>query len=118
MKAVIGRTPNSITTLVRDNHDESGKYIFHTRIEDDAHLERNKRIRLESLIAKRAKFSFHDGEPVLFAFSIPQESWGFFQRDYPDIARGIRSRDYQIREESARKLQILHPEWVITEGNW
>lgn len=117
MKAVVGKTPRSVTTAYRPDHDESGNYIFHTKIFNDAQLERNKRIRLEDLLTKSSRIPLHDGEKVDYAFSIPQEEWGFFCRDYPEIAKGIRDGDEQTRYNSALQLQILHPEWVIMAGN-
>lgn len=117
MRSNIGKSPRSIATLYRPDHDESGKYTVHTVIHDDAILERNKRIRLESLLTTRSKLNLHENERIDYAFSIPQESWTFFKRDFPDIANGLHSKDEAIRYKSARELAILHPEWVIMAGN-
>jgi 1,4-alpha-glucan branching enzyme len=116
MRETIGQTPNSITQIYRPDHDESGKYTFHTKILNDHILERNKRIRLESLMTKGKSIPLLEAG-VEYAFSIASEEWGFFKRDYPDIVAGIRSKDEEERFKAARQLQILHPEWVIMAGD-
>jgi hypothetical protein len=117
MRKDVGASPNSVSTLYRPNHDESGKYFVHTRIENDSQLERNKRIRLESLLPRGAKLGLHEGERIDYAFSIPAEEWKFFKRDYPEIAQGLIQKDETVRYKSAMQLQLLHPEWVILAGN-
>lgn len=120
MKEELFRTRNSRTTLVRDDHDESGKYYFYQEVFDDHILERNKRIRLEGLTPQGKVMPFlGQGEkaPVAFAFSIPAEHFARIRRDLPDLWAGLMDRDPEENKKAARRLQILHPEWSVTEAN-
>lgn len=117
MKKYLWSTPCSIVHLYRPDHVDD-QYTVHTEIQDDAALERNKRIRLEDLVKQGKPMPLHDGAPIEFAYSIPNEHWAFFKRDHPDIVEGIRSKDHETRRKACRELSILHPEWVITAGNW
>ncbi len=120
MKDTLFRTRQSKTDIVRDNHDESGKYYFHQTVYDDHILERNKRIRLESLAPQGRQMPLlgqGDPAPVAFAFSIPQEHFARIQRDLPDIWAGLTGSDPEENLKAARRLLILHPEWSLTEAN-
>jgi len=118
MREVIGFGRNSVTEIIRDNHDESGRYYFHTTYHDESHLERNKRIRLEDLMPKHKKVPLYEGATISHCFSIPPDQWSVFARDYPDIVKGLESRDPEECMKAARMLQILHPEWSTIGGHW
>lgn len=116
MRVNLNRTNRSLTTMNRDNHDKSGRYVFETKIYNDDVIEKNKRLRLESMIPVGRETPVIDGG-IRFSFSMTPEEWGFFKRDYPDIVEGLRSRDDSIRNSSALRIKILHPEWSITPSN-
>lgn len=120
MKELIGVGQNSKTELIRDNHDESGRYYFHTTYYDDAYLERNKRVRLEGLMESNQAVPLDDGKnaTVSHAFSIPPDQWGVFCREYPDIVKGLESKDPEECQKAARQMLILHPEWSTMSGNF
>jgi hypothetical protein len=120
MKEELFRTRNSITKVVRDDHDESGKYYFHQTIFDDHILERNKRIRLEGLTPRGRMMPFlgqGDPAPVAFAFSIPAEHFARIKRDMPDLWAGLVNKDPEENKKAAQRLQLLHPEWSVMEAN-
>ena len=122
MKETILKTGRSKTEVIRDNHDESGKYYFHQTVYDDDILHRNKRIRLESLAPEGKKMPLLDKEtggaaPVQFAFSIAPEHFSRLRRDYPDIYQGLVDSDPEENIKAARRLQILFPEWSLMEAN-
>jgi hypothetical protein len=82
---------------------------------DDAALERNKQIRNAGLIDK-GKMALHENEDIRMVISCPDTmQWTMFKRAYPDIYKLILSKDESERVSGCRKLQILHPEWVVQE---
>ena len=120
MKEKILRSRNSITEIIRDDHDESGKYYFHQTIYDDHILERNKRLRLEDMMVQGQRvpaLGNGDSAEIGFAFSIPQEHFAILQRDNPELFAGLTSKDPEENLKAARRLQILHPEWSVLAGN-
>ena len=119
MKEVLHRTRQSVTRIVRDEHDESGQYYFHQIVYDDHILERNKRIRLEDLMVPGQRLpALGQGEDAeaAYAFSVPQEHFARLQRDYPDIYAGLINRDVNENFKAAKRLQKLHPEWSVMAG--
>lgn len=117
MREVIDKTNRSVTTINRDEHDESGRYVFQTQIYNDDILARNKRKRLEGVITKGRKNKVIPGG-ARFAFNMTSEEWAIFKRDYPDIIEGLKSRDDSIRMQAGQRMQLLKPEWSVMAGNW
>lgn len=94
---------------------QDGKLFCHTHFDDDHALERNKQIRNAGLI-DRAKLQLHEGEDIRMVISCPDAlQWTYFKRDYPDIYKDLNSRVEAERVSACRRLQILHPEWVVQE---
>ncbi len=120
MRETIAVTPFSRTEIIRDDHDESGQYYFHQTVYDDPVLARNKRIRLEGLMAQGQRLpalGHGDSVEVAFAFSIPQDQFARLKRDDPDLLAGLTSTDPEENLKAARRLQLLHPEWSVLAGN-
>lgn len=103
--------PNVGQRILRQDQHLVVQTIHH----DDANLERNKQLRNAGYIDK-AKLGLHDNEDIRMMISCPDTlQWSMFKRKYPDIYKGLLSRDEQARMKACRQLQILHPEWVIQE---
>lgn len=117
MKEVINRTPTGTTTLVRDEHDESGRYYVHQVEHDDHILDRNKRIRLEGLMPEGKKVPLI-GDEMRFTFSIPPMQYTRLLKREPDLMRELSGKDHDARIKAARRLSIMHPEWCTLAGNW
>lgn len=121
MKKIIEQSASKRVSLIRDDSDESGRYYFHTEYNDDHVLERNKRIRLEGLMPKDHKIpAFGEGYSthVRYAFSIPEDQFALFIRDYPDLHQALMSNDESVRMRAAERLKREKPHWCITAGNW
>lgn len=121
MRETVYKTPYSQTDIVRDDSDESGKYYFHQRVFDDPILERNRRVRLEGLMAKGQRLPgvAKDGgdAQAAYAFSIPADQFARFQRDHVEIMLMLRDKDPQINMRGAQLLLEKHPEWSVMEAN-
>jgi hypothetical protein len=94
---------------------EDSYLVVQTTHYDDENLERNKQLRNEGFIDK-AKFALHDNEDIRMMISIPDGlQWSIFKRRFPEIYKLIMSKDETDRMSGCRKLQLLHPEWVVQE---
>ena len=116
MKDTLWQTPTSVTRIHRDNHDESGKYTVESTEFDDHILAKNQRLRLEDMMPSGTVLPGIDGS-VELAFRIPPVQYSRMQKDMPDIWDLLQSRDAEDNKRGARKLAILHPEWVVTSAN-
>ena len=107
----------SMTRIMHTDKHAPGRQVFQTIYHDDAALEQNKRIRLDGLMVRGQKLPIIDA-PVSFAFSFPSvERRDAVAARHPDIFADIRSKDQYIRENAARKLSILHPEFCTLAEN-
>lgn len=103
--------PNVGQRIVRQDSLLVAKTIHY----DDANLERNKQLRNSGFIDK-AKLNLHDDADLRMVISCPDTlQWTRFKKKYPDIYKGLLSRDEEARMKACRQLQILHPAWVIQE---
>jgi len=115
LKSVIERRPEATTTLHSDAHNPDRK-VFHTVYHDDAALKKTQNYRQHAGLKQGDKLSMLDNAPIYAAFNIPDVGqWSLFQRDYPDVVTGLRSRDAGEREKASRQLAILKPEWAMIE---
>ena len=104
-------SPNATRRIMRDGD----QLVVRTEFHDDPALERNKQIREAGLIDK-AKLALHDDEDIRFVISIPDGlQYRYFKMNYPDIYKMILSKDEKTRMSGCKRLQILHPEWVVQE---
>jgi hypothetical protein len=104
-------SPNATRRILRDGDN----IVVRTDFDDDAALERNKQIREAGLINK-AKLHLHDDEDIRFVISIPDGlQYRYFKMNYPDIYEMIKSKEEKVRMSGCKRLQILHPEWVVQE---
>ena len=120
VRRVLSRTPTSVTEYVRDEHGPGAKLEevhIHTKINDDAHVERNKRIRLEGLLPRGRKMSVLDNAEVQFAFSIPPMVYHFLLKKERDLMDQIQSKDEQTRTAAARRFALLYPQYCMTASN-
>ncbi len=120
MKQHLYNGTQSETWMIRDDSDETGKYYFHQIIHDDHIVQRNKRIRLESLMTRGQKVPLlGQGDPgeIVHCFSIPTEIWALVKRDYPDIVEGLLSKEPEIAQAAARRLEILYPQYSVMAAN-
>ena len=94
---------------------EDGKLYVHTTFYNDESIKRNQQILNEGVLEK-SELGIHDNADIRFWFR-PTDmlEWNFFQRKFPDIYKGLHSKDEKIRLSAALKLSILHPGWVIFE---
>ena len=115
MKDVTRLDKNVTHKLVRD---ESDRTYWGELEEDTTHLyDRNKRIRLEGLMARGQKLPAF-GDHVAFSFSMPQ-TWNIWlKRNHPDILAQLLDKDPEENLKGARRLALVQPEWVTIEGNW
>ena len=92
---------------------EDDKFYVETIHNDDAALDKNKKIVASGMLDK-SQLGLHDGADIRFVISCPDVlQWNIFKKKYPDVWQSIRSIDESIRMKGCRQLQILHPPWVV-----
>ena len=101
--------------LHSSEHDPTHSVVRHVE-NDDALLERNKRLRLDGYLKPGQHMALHE-EDVRYGFSIPPLQWTLLQRDRPEFVRQLTRGDEQERITAARQLAIEHPEWCIMAAN-
>ena len=120
MKKHLFNGTQSETWMIRDDSDESGRYYFHEIIHDEHIVNRNKRIRLESLMTRGQKVPLLGaGDPgeIVSCFSIPVEVWALIKRDHPDIVDGLLDKSPESAQKAAKRLEILYPQYSVMAGN-
>ncbi len=89
--------------------------VVQTTHHDDKNLERNALLKREGYLNK-AKLGLHENEDIRMMISCPDPlQWSIFKKKHPDIYKMILHKDEQTRMTGCRRLQILHPEWVVQE---
>ena len=112
MKTLL-RAENGVSQTLHTDAHIKNRQVFRTVYHNDAALEKNKALRNSGLLRRGDKLSLLDGASVSFAFSFPTvEEYNMIRGKYPDIMDAIRSKDQKARESAARKLEILHPEYI------
>lgn len=102
--------------VVSDAHVADQHYV-HTVEYDDDILDQNQRIKSAGLVKQGDKNPLMDGGIIEYAFTIPSTwQWGLFQRKYPELYRQLMSTDDNERRRAARRLAIMKPEWLVSQG--
>ncbi len=114
MKERLYNTATTTVDYVRDAH--SNDFWIVEKEYADPIIERNKRIRLESLMTKGQKLPAF-GDEVRFAFSIPPTEYSKLKVKEPDIWGLLTSKDPEDNMRGGQMLAILHPEWSTIEAN-
>lgn len=93
---------------------EEGKLFVETISHNDHVLENNQAHRNAGTITRGQKDNFSiDGAEVIHVIQAPEVDWMFFQRKYPQLYRGLHSKDRVIREASAAEIKRMYPEWFV-----
>lgn len=94
---------------------EDGKLYAHTIFFDDLALENNKNIR-ESGSLDKAEIGLHDKADLRIAFSIPSVfQHNLWANENPEDYKLLHSKIDSERMKGARRLALMHPEWVISQ---
>lgn len=94
---------------------EDGKFYAHTVFHDDAALAQNSRIRSENILDK-GKLGLHEGEDIRAAISVPDTvQWNIFKKKFKEVYKMLHSKNEETRMSGVKRLQIIHPEWVVYE---
>ena len=111
-KDIINVGANSITRFYRNDKETMLK---DTTFYDDGSLDQNSRIRSDGMLEK-GNLGLHDHANYRMVFSIPSvEQYNHYKLENPEDYKLLMSKDETERMRGAKRLQLLHPQWVVME---
>ena len=111
-KDIINVGANSVTRFYRNDSDTMLK---DTTFYDDKSLDQNARIRSDGMLEK-GTLGLHDDASYRMVFSIPSvEQYNHWKYQNPEDYNLLMSKTEHERMRGAKRLQILHPDWVVME---
>lgn len=94
---------------------EDGKFYVKTTFHDDAALRQNERIRSSGMLEK-GRLGLHDNEDIRATISCPSVTqWNIFKKKFREVYKMLNSRDESERMSAVKRIQIIHPDWIVQE---